>query len=282
MGRLSLIKVQAQTLRIGNGSSSHPDIPDIPDDPDTPDTPTVTKHTVTFNANGGTSYVQTIEVDDNSPLETIPSSSRTGHTFLGWFDEMEGGNQLEVNARITSDITYYAHWNINQYTITFNANGGDGGWSRQMNYGERITVPTVSWNGHVFSGWSSHVPDTVPDHDVTLTAQWDVGTYLVTFNSNGGEGGWSEQLPYGSPITQPTVTRTGYTFTGWEPEVDDTVPEGGATYTAQWQINQYTMTFNANGGEGGIIVTQDYGSELNSPTVTRTGYTFEGWEPEIP
>ena len=69
-----------------------------------------------------------------------------------------------------------------------------------------------------------------PDEDPTVSNQ----LYTVTFDANGGEGGWTMDLDYGAALSVPVVTRAGYTFVGWVPEVADTVPIGGATYTAQW------------------------------------------------
>ena len=159
-----------------------------------------------------------------------------------------------------------------------------------QNYGTALAAPTVTREGYTFAGWSPMVPAMVPAGNVTYVAQWTKNQYTVTFNANGGTGGWSRSMDYGSAISAPTVTRTGYTFIGWTPEISATVPIGGAMYTAQWKVNQYTMTFNANGGEtfnanggeGSKTVTQNYGTALAAPTVTREGYTFAGWSPSVP
>ena len=99
----------------------------------------------------------------------------------------------------------------------------------------------------------------------------------IHFDANGGTGGKSVTQDYGSELVAPTVMRLGYTFAGWSPEVPATAPADDATYIAQWVANKYTLTFDANGGTGGTTVTQDYGTELVAPTVTRAGYTFLGW-----
>ena len=103
---------------------------------------------------------------------------------------------------------------------------------------------------------------------------------LITFDANGGQGGWSDHKQPGTPLVAPTVTRTGYTFLRWEPAVPSTVPEGDATYVAQWQIDTYTVTFNANGGTGSMSPqTFTYGvSQTISPNgFSRSGYDFIGW-----
>ena len=168
-------------------------------------------------------------------------------------------------------------------TLSFNANGGTGGGSDEYIVGMSLQAPTVSREGYTFKGWSPSVPSVVPETTTTYTAQWQVNQYRMTFNANGGTGGQTLTQDYGSRVTAPTVTREGYTFNGWSPKVPSTMPATNTSYTAQWSVNRYTMTFDANGGEGGTSVTQDYGSTLVAPTVTRDGcYTFVGWLPEVP
>ena len=232
----------------------------------------INQYTVTFDANGGEGG--TSGKQDYGSAITTPTVTRTGYTFTGWSPSV-------ATTVPADDVTYVAQWSINQYTVTFNANGGDGGTSGKQDYGSAITAPTVTREGHTFTGWSPSVAATVPANDVTYTAQWSVNQYTVTFDANGGNGGTSGKQDYGSAITAPTVTREGYTFMGWSPSVPATVPVGGGTYTAQWSINQYTVTFNANGGDGGTSGKQDYGSAITAPTVTREGHTFTGWSPSV-
>lgn len=204
-----------------------------------------------------------------------PEVTWTGHTFSGW-------SSTVPETVPAHDMSFEALWDVNRYNVTFNANGGEGGWSDQLPYGTVIEQPTVTRTGYTFLEWIPEVDDTVPANDVTYTAQWEINQYTVTFNANGGVGGTSSSQNYGTAIVAPTVTRTGYTFTGWSPSVAATVPANDVIYTAQWQINQYTATFNANGGTGGTTKTQDYDTELTAPIVTRNGYTFNGWNPSVP
>ena len=166
--------------------------------------------------------------------------------------------------------------------LTFNANGGTGGSSGDYVVGMDLQAPTVSREGYTFKGWSPSVPSEVPETATTYTAQWQVNQYRMTFNANGGTGGQTLTLNYGSQITAPQVEREGYTLTGWNPSLPRTVPAANKTFVAQWKINQYTQTFDANGGEGGAILTQDYDTALVAPTVTREGCAFVGWDPEVP
>ena len=233
----------------------------------------VNTYTVTFNANGGTGG-KTVTQDYGTAL-TAPSVSRTGYTFTGWSPSVPS----TVPA---GNATYTAQWKVRQYTVTFNANGGTGGKTVTQDYGTALAAPTVTREGYTFTGWSPSVPATVPAGNATYTAQWKINQYTVTFDANGGEGGWSRSMDHDASLSAPTITRTGYTFDGWSPAVPAKVPVGGATYTAQWKVNQYTVTFDANGGVGGKTVTQNYGTVLSSPTVTREGYTFNGWSPSVP
>ena len=185
--------------------------------------------TVVFNAVS----TSTVSRDYGQTIGTLPTPTRVGYTFAGWWTAANGGTQISALTTVTGNVTYYAHWQINQYTVTFNANGGTGGTSGRQNYGSAIVAPTVTRNGYTFRGWSPAVAATVPANDVTYTAQWEV-QYTVTFDANGGTGGWSKKMDRGSAIVAPTVTREWCTFTGWSPAVAATVPANNVTYTAQW------------------------------------------------
>ena len=119
---------------------------------------------------------------------------------------------------------------------------------------------------------------------LTLYPVWNTNKYTITFDTNGG----SEIAPitqdYGTEITAPdNPTRKGYTFKGWDKEIPRTMPVENITVKAQWEINQYTITFDTNGGSEIAPITQDYGTEITAPdNPTRKGYTFKGWDKEIP
>ena len=119
---------------------------------------------------------------------------------------------------------------------------------------------------------------------LTLYPVWNTNKYTITFDTNGG----SEISPitqdYGTEITAPAdPTRKGYTFKGWDKEIPETMPAENMTVKAQWEINQYTITFDTNGGSEIAPITQDYGTEITAPdNPTRKGYTFKGWDKEIP
>ena len=251
---------------------------------------TANRYSISYNANGGSGAMNATPATYDCEVEVAANGFiRTGHSFAGWATNATGAVVFAAGQPVTNltdvadaQLTFYAVWNVNQYMVTFNANGGEGGKTVTQNYGTALAAPTVTRAGYTFAGWSPVVPATVPADNVTYTAQWRANKYTVTFDGNGGTGGWSRSMDYGAAISPPTVTRTGYTFTDWSPLVATTVPIDGATYTAQWRVNRYTVTFNANGGEGGKTVTQNYGTALAAPTVTRAGYTFAGWSPVVP
>ena len=136
----------------------------------------------------------------------------------------------------------------------------------------------------------------VPSDVTELTVQWTAPTYAVTLNTNGGtiaDGKDVTGYTYGVGATLPTdVTRTGYTFKGWydnEGLTGDPVTAIGGTgtgnkeYWAKWEINQYTITVKPENGKADITITQDYGTAITAPEApTREGYTFMGWDREIP
>ena len=119
---------------------------------------------------------------------------------------------------------------------------------------------------------------------LTLYPVWNTNKYTITFDTNGG----SEIAPitqdYGTEITAPdNPTRKGYTFKGWDKEIPKTMPAENITVKAQWEINQYTIAFDTNGGSEIAPITQDYGTKITAPdNPTRKGYTFKGWDKEIP
>ena len=144
-------------------------------------------------------------------------------------------------------------------------------------------------NGKLYAPGAS-----VPADVTELTVQWTAPTYAVTLNTNGGtiNNGNVTEYTYGVGATLPTdVTRTGYTFKGWYynenltgspvTAIGDT-ETGNKEYWAKWEINQYTVTVKPENGEADITITQDYGTPITAPTLTREGYQFNGWDKAFP
>ena len=213
--------------------------------------------------------------------------TRAGYTQVGW-STVDGGEKVYGFEDIYTKneaLTLYPVWNTNKYTITFDTNGGSEIAPITQDYGTEITTPdNPTRKGYTFKGWDKEIPETMPAENITVKAQWEINQYTITFDTNGG----SEVAPitqdYGTEITAPdNPTRKGYTFKGWDKEIPETMPAENITVKAQWEINQYTITFDTNGGSEIAPITQDYGTEITAPdNPTRKGYTFKGWDKEIP
>ena len=235
------------------------------------------KYTITFDTNGG-SEIAPITQDYGTEITAPDNPTRKGYTFIGWDKEIPETMPAE-------NITVKAQWKINQYTITFDTNGGSEIAPITQDYGTEITAPdNPTRKGYTFKGWDKEIPETMPAENMTVKAQWEINQYTIAFDTNGG----SEIAPitqdYGTEITAPdNPTRKGYTFKGWDKEIPETMPAENMTVKAQWEINQYTITFDTNGGSEIAPITQDYGTEITAPdNPTRKGYTFKGWDKEIP
>ena len=232
---------------------------------------------------GGLPASYTIE----SAAITLVNPTRTGYTFKGWKLDGAGEAQMAVTiaAGSTGNKAYTATWQINQYTITFDSNGGSTVPAITQDYNTAVTPPAApTKTGYTFAGWTPAVPSTIPAENMTLTAQWTINQYTITFDSNGGSTVPSITQDYASAVTAPAApTKTGYTFAGWTPAVPSTIPAENKTLTAQWTINQYTITFDTDGGSAVPSITQDYGTAVTAPAApTKTGYTFVGWTPAVP
>ena len=185
----------------------------------------------------------------------------------------------------------YIYGNTTGVIVTYK--DGDSEYAKQvLPSGTLATRPDApaATPDYTFGGWNKadgtawdYASDKVTDN-ITLYAKWAANTYTITFDTAGG----SEIAPitqdYGTVITAPEApTREGYTFIGWDKEIPTTMPAENMTVTAQWEINQYTITFDTNGGSEIAPITQDYGTVITAPAdPTREGYTFIGWDTEIP
>ena len=250
---------------------------------------TAPTYAVTLNTNGGT-------IADGKDVTgytygvgaTLPTDvTRTGYTFKGWYDNenLTGSPVTAIGGTEMGNKEYWAKWEINQYTITFDTNGGSEIAPITQDYGTEITAPdNPTRKGYTFKGWDKEIPETMPADNITVKAQWGINQYTITFDTNGGNEIAPITQDYGTEITVPAdPTRKGYTFKGWDKEIPETMPADNITVKAQWEINQYTITFDTNGGSEIAPITQDYGTEITAPDKpTRKGYTFKGWDKEIP
>ena len=249
---------------------------------------TAPTYAVTLNTNGGTINSGNVTGYTYGVGATLPTDvTRTGYTFKGWYDNenLTGSPVTAIGGAEMGNKEYWAKWEINQYTITFDTNGGSEIAPITQDYGTEITVPdNPTRKGYTFKGWDKEIPKTMPAENITVKAQWEINQYTITFDTNGG----SEIAPitqdYGTEITAPdNPTRKGYTFKGWDKEIPKTMSAENMTVKAQWEINQYTITFDTNGGSDIAPITQAYGTKITAPdNPTRKGYTFKGWDKEIP
>lgn len=182
---------------------------------------------------------------------------------------------------------------VAQGTIHFDLNGGEGQYADiTLDVDTEVTAPEDPVReGYTFTGWEPAIPATMPEGEMTCVAQWAPIAYNITFLFDAGSDVviFTAPLDYGTPIVAPEdPEREGYTFTGWALEdgapVPETMPAHDVTVIAQWQINQYTITFTT-GFEDVVVdpITQDYGTPVTAPEdPVKEGYKFLGWEPSVP
>ena len=262
-------------------------------------------YSVCFNANGGTGTMsnQSFTYDIGQNLDDN-NFTREGHNFSGWNTAANGsGTSYAAGASVENlaleqgtIVNLYAQWTPKNYDVTFDANGhGTAPAAQTVTYGTKATEPAApTEEGWTFGGWykeSSCVnrwefgADNVTGN-TTLYAKWAQNVYTITYELDGGVNSANNPLVYTNTdnITLAAPTRTGYTFTGWTPDngVISSGSTGNKTFTANWQVNQYTISFNTDGGtviSGNIApITQNYGTTVTATaTLAKQGYLFNGW-----
>ena len=237
---------------------------------------TAPTYTVTLNTNGGTinsGNVTEYTYGVGATLPTAGDMTYTGHTFKGWYDNksLTGSPVTAIGGTEMGNKEYWAKWEINQYTITVKPENGKADITITQDYGTPITAPTLTREGYQFNGWNKTFPTTMPAGDMTITAQWTLNRYTISYNLNNGTatGNPDSYTVESDAITLNTPTRPGYTFTGWsgtgldgENNMTVTIPTGSTgnrTYTAHWRYNGggssgYSYyTIKATAGAGGSI-----------------------------
>ena len=260
---------------------------------------------VTLDLGGGTLGNSSEDIQiivKNGSTFTAPASDgltrpdgNTGSYFM-WLGS--NGKLYAPGASVPADVTELTvQWTAPTYAVTLNTNGGtiNNGNVTGYTYGVGATLPAaddMTYTGHTFKGWYDN--ENLTGSPVTAIggaetgnkeywAKWEINQYTVTVKPENGKADIIITQDYGTPITAPTLTREGYTFKGWDKEIPETMPAENITVKAQWEINQYTITFDTNGGSEIAPITQDYGTEITAPdNPTRKGYTFKGWDKEIP
>ena len=270
---------------------------------------TAATNVITYNYNGATGGNGTTSSSYTSggTAITLPTPTKTGYTFAGWFSDAGLTTQVTGTQTPSSSYTLYAGWTNGTYTLTYSYNGATGGNSTASDSfttgGTAITLPTPTKTGYTFAGWYAEAGLTTlvsgaqsPTASATLYAKWTAGTFTLTYTYNGATGGngtaSSAYTTGGTAITLPTPTKTGYTFAGWFAEstfatavTGTQTPSLDATLYAKWTAIQYSLTYNANGATGGSVPTDannyiignDASVAANSLGLVRTGYTWAGW-----
>ena len=190
---------------------------------------------VTFQSESGSEVASQIRA--NTPADRPADPTKEGYTFIGWYN---GESEWNFETPVTENLTLTAKWQINRYTITFDTAGGSEVAPITQDYGTTITAPAnPAKTGYTFAGWDKTIPSTMPAEDMTITAQWQVNQYTITFKpENGGQDIVIKQ-DYGTAITAPAnPTKTGYTFAGWDKTIPTTMPAGDMTITARWTENR--------------------------------------------
>jgi uncharacterized repeat protein (TIGR02543 family) len=279
------------------------------------------QYTITYNNNGGTgdptetSKVYTFGTTAVT-LSTFGQMARTGYSFIGWSLTTTGAT-ISSPYIPTSNVTLYARWSGNTYSVVYNANGGSGSvaTSSFTTGGPGITLPAAPGTklGHSFGGWSETLGGSAisgtysPTTDKTLFAIWTANPISINY-SRGVIGTTTPTLtnfPSNSTSTIGTLINlssnvdtstvlsninTTFIFTGWKDNISNSVYKGGdsyrvtdanVTFTAQW-VAVYTVSYVLNGGTGAVpndvTRTDQYVETLTTVEPTRIGYDFVNWK----
>jgi len=256
-------------------------------------------YTVTLDTAGG-DPIRPIQYTVESEAFLLPTPVRTGYIFLGWTGEgiTEPQKTIEIPQGSTGDRTYTANWQVIEYTIITLLEGGNAGSSGEYFYTveQTVTLPTPTRTGYTFLGWTGEgitTPQpnvTIPKGstgDKTYIENWELTEYNITMDLNGGSG--QEKVVYtmtDEDFELPTPTRNGYEFVGWTGE-DITTPQtsviipkgstGNKAYTANWQVIEYTITLDTNGGPVVSPIKYTVEDLFTLPYILRPGYEFAGW-----
>jgi len=245
-----------------------------------------TKHRVTFESYDGTA-VEPQDIAYGHSAVQPEAPTQYAYTFVRWYSDFELTQAYDFASIVQEDITLYAKWVIGTYTLSFDTQGGSSIEPMTAWYGTYLTAPTPpTKTGYTFKQWNPVFQEymTMPGENMTLTAEWTANKYTLHFNTAGGTSIADQLQTWNQPISVPAApTKSGYTFAGWSPAIPDVMPMSDLTVTAQWTVNQYTITFDSAGGTAVSAITQDFGSALVSPEdPTKTGYEFGGWTPYLP
>ena len=243
--------------------------------------------TVTFNPNGGTlTGAETCQEKQNERIQRpYEEPIREGYYFRGWYKDADCTQMWDFDDPIPGNMTLYAGWDILSYVIRVRLENGEQDIIINQNYGTPVTVPDdPTREGYTFIGWDIPFPAKMPAKITTITAQWTINQYTITFDTAGGSEIDSIEQDYDTAITAPDApTKEGYTFIGWDTTVPKKMPAKDMTVKARWQINRYKITFDTDGGSEIDPIEQDYDTEITAPdNPTKEGYAFIDWDTTVP
>lgn len=261
----------------------------------------VNYYTLNFNVNasGASCSPASKSVAYGSGYGSLPTPMKPYCTFTGWFTDPSGGSQVSATTTMgAGDTTVYAHWTPNNYTLSFNANGGScTTGSKVVTYGSAYgDLPTPTRDYYTFNGWFTAASgDTqvststiMSGGDTTVYAQWTVKSYTLTFNTNGSKSSCSESsrsVAYGAKYgTLPTPTRTGWDFVGWFTKAsggtqvtkDTTMGGSNTTVYAHWKSIPGLESTNHTSVTVTLPACSDW--KTCQPSITIQVKTSSGWE----
>lgn len=253
---------------------------------------TAIDYVLSFDTNGGT-VIDNQTLSYTNPILLITTPSKVGYTFLGWYMDESLTEEFDLDTMPAQNLTIYAKWSINDYTISFDTHGGSLIDAIISTYGSPITAPSIPIReGYTFVGWFSDMTyetpfsfDFMPGDSLIVHAKWEIVTYLITYSSD-DEVDQIVEVNFGSTLSLIVPSpRVGYEFVGWYYDDSLIVPadEEQEVYAdthvyAKWTLLSFTITFDTQGGSPLSDLTDLYGAPL-SFTIhpTRVGYAFIGW-----
>ena len=259
----------------------------------------IKKYTITYNTNGG-NKIEPNMIEFGSNITNLPTPTKTGYTFEKW--TLNKTVQAPPTTMPAKNITLKANWKQNEYTITFNTNGGNEISQITENYNEEIEdTPVPIKNGYKFVGWYKDKNLTelytfgkMPAENITLYAKWSANENIIYYVTNGGELDKTSSTTYttGKVVELKNPEKEGFKFEGWYTDEQyknkitsiQTNMDGDIVLYAKWTENEYTISFNTNGGSTVPQIKGNYGDEIEEPnSPKKAGHKFIGWytNPEL-
>lgn len=239
---------------------------------------TINQYTITFNSNEG-SEVSAITGDYSSEISAPSRPTKTGHTFRGWYSDEALQNTYTFSTMPAENITVYAKWSINQYTIRFDSNDGSEVSAITQKYASEVTAPAnPTKETFAFVGWyidealqNAYTFSTMQAANITLYAKWTIGQYTLSFNSNDGSAVSPITQYYGSEVAAPIEpTKEGVTFCGWFSDealqnkyAFSTMPSKDTTLYALWKAPTAGLVYTLINDDAEYQVSKGTASESN-------------------